>query len=591
MKEGMHLQETKGLEETVKPTKEVSEKQERKMEEFLCSQNKSLEDFKSKKIEESIQRNNPSGYCTIGLPTIEFPKFSGDGFDGWVYKCNEFFDLCKTPDDVKVKLASFHMDGKALRWHKKKMEQSPITKWEDYTRQMKLKFGAKIQGSGIETRETDATPLIDTKRPRRRICEFKGNSGEEIPKLKESHPRFGPFYCNKETKESSRFLSLSKEEAWEHLLKKSPARAAVTIEIYTSAMRKIEEEARATYDGGVVDHLSGPEFRWMMIKDGCLFLQLVLCVLGGGQQLGYPPDHIISGQKKNYKDIKELIEAMFFVGNQIPFTVLKELMKQSYFKNVIKKWKWEQPSDLCRTALYELLLLPAQEVHDSRKVFASRFNWLQQQQPSDLLHGLQLLILGPKYEGEEEEEEEEKDLEAQHDIDNKISWSATELRKVGIHFRRLNRSNGSRGIRFTNSIWRCKAYPILYLPHFYVGDDTELMFQNLRRYEISQKLDQSKQEVSTYLLFMSELIRTPGDAKLIRSHGIIQGTFKHNLELPRILRGLDLDGSYNKNLRRVKLQTNDYSPPLWTKYWQIVSFVFILTILQTVYSILQFYRG
>ncbi|CAA3015776.1 Hypothetical predicted protein [Olea europaea subsp. europaea] len=321
-----------------------------------------------------------------------------------------------------------------------------------------------------------------------------------------------------------------------------------------SAMRKIEEEARATYDDGVVDHLPGPEFRWMMIKDGCFFLQLVLYVLGGAQQLGYPPDHAIFGQKTNYKDIKEWIEDKFFVGNQIPFAVLKELMKQSYFKNVIEKGKWEQPSDLCRTALYELLLLPAQEVPDSRKVFASRVNWLQQQQPSDLFHGLQSLLLGSNYEGREEEEEEEKDLEAQHDIDNKISWSATELRKVGIHFRRLNRANGSIGIIFTNSMWHCKAYPILYLPHFLVGDDTELMFQNLRRYEISQKLDQSKQEVSTYLLFMSELIHTPGDAKLIRSRGIIQGTFKHNLELPRILRGLHLDGSYNKNLRCVKLQ-------------------------------------
>ncbi|CAA3029128.1 Hypothetical predicted protein [Olea europaea subsp. europaea] len=581
MEEGMHLQETKGLEETVKSLKEVSEKHEKTMEEFLSSQNKSLEDFISTKIEESIQRNNPSRYCTTGLPTTEFPKFSGDGFDEWVYKCNKFFDLYKTSDDVKVKLASIHMDGKALRWHKK-MEQSPVTTWENYTHKMELKFGHKIHGSGMEKkpRETDT---IDTKRPRRRICKLEENNGEEISKLNE---RFGPIYCNDESS-NLRF----RDAAWQHLLKNSPDRAAVTTEIYMSAMRKIEEEARATYDDGVVDHLSGPEFRWMMIKDGCFFLQLVLYVLGGAQQLGYPPDHSIFCQKTNYKDIEEWIEAMFFVGNQIPFAVLKELMKQSYFKNVIEKGKWEQPSDLGRTALYELLLLPAQEVPDSRKVFASRVNWLQQQQASDLLHGLQLLILGPKYEGEAEEEEEEKDLEAQHDIDNKISWSATELRKVGIHFRRLNRANGSRGIIFTNSMWRCKAYPILYLPHFLVGDDTELMFQNLRRYEISQKLDQSKQEVSTYLLFMSELIRTPGDAKLIRSRGIIQGTFKHNLELPRILRRLDLDGSYNKNLRRVKLQINDYSPPLWTKYWQIVSFVFILTILQTVYSILQFYRG
>ncbi|CAA3023601.1 Hypothetical predicted protein [Olea europaea subsp. europaea] len=379
-------------------------------------------------------------------------------------------------------------------------------------------------------------------------------------------------------------------------------------------MRKIEKEARATYDDGEVDHLSGPEFRWMMIKDGCLFLQLVLCVLGGAQQLGYPPGHILFGQKKNnkYKDIKEWIEAMFFVGNQIPLIVLKELMKQSYFRNVIEKWKWEEPSDLCRTALYQLLLLPAQETHHSRplqqslseKVFASRVNWLQQQQPSDLLHGLQLLILGPicdEEKEEEEEEEEEKDLEGQHElsnlqdaanIDDKTSSSATELRKVGIHFRTLRRGYGSRGISFTNSMWRCKAYPILYLPPFLVGDDTELMFQCLRHYEISQKLDKSKHEVSSYLLFMSELIRTPDDAKLFGSKGIIQAnSLKHKLKLPGILRRLAPEESYNQNLRHVKLQISDYSQPLWTKYWQIISFAFAVTVLQTVYTILPYYKS
>ncbi|CAA3023599.1 Hypothetical predicted protein [Olea europaea subsp. europaea] len=132
-------------------------------------------------------------------------------------------------------------------------------------------------------------------------------------------------------------------------------------------MKKIEKEARATYDDGAVDHLSGPEFRWMMIKDCCLFLQLVLYVLGGAQQLGYPPGHIIFSQKKNnrYRDITEWIEVIFFVGNQIPLIVLKELIKQSYFRNVIEKGKWEEPLDLCSTTLYQLLLLPAQETHDS----------------------------------------------------------------------------------------------------------------------------------------------------------------------------------------------------------------------------------
>ncbi|XP_022868718.1 uncharacterized protein LOC111388263 [Olea europaea var. sylvestris] len=194
----------------MKPLKEVSEKYEKKMEEFLYGQNKSLEDLSnhvssliSTKIGESIERNNPSPCCTAGLPAVEFPKFSGDGFDEWVYKCNELFDLYKTTDDVKVELASIHIDGKALQWHRVKIELSPVMKWEDYTHQMGLKFGAKIHGSGMEneSRETNTTPLNNTKWPRRRICKLRGTSDEESPKLKESYPRFGPFYRNGKSSE------------------------------------------------------------------------------------------------------------------------------------------------------------------------------------------------------------------------------------------------------------------------------------------------------------------------------------------------------------------------------------------------------
>ncbi|CAA2940141.1 Hypothetical predicted protein [Olea europaea subsp. europaea] len=120
------------------------------------------------------------------------------------------------------------MGGKALHRHKKKMKLSSITKWENYTHQMGLKFRALGSGMENEHRETDATPLINTKGPRRRIYKLRGASDEEIPKLKEPRPRFGPFYCNEE----SSSLSSIKEMAWQHFLKNYLNRAAETIENY-----------------------------------------------------------------------------------------------------------------------------------------------------------------------------------------------------------------------------------------------------------------------------------------------------------------------------------------------------------------------
>ncbi|KAK4425320.1 hypothetical protein Salat_1726000 [Sesamum alatum] len=121
-------------------------------------------------------------------------------------------------------------------------------------------------------------------------------------------------------------------------------------------------------------------------------------------------------------------------------------------------------------------------------------------------------------------------------------------------------------------------------------DDTELMFKSLRNYEISQKLGARKREVCSYIRFMSELIPTPDDAKLIADKGIIQGNLKHKHKLPGILRGLASRDNYNQNLRVVKLKISDYSPPIWKKYWHIISFGLILTLLQTVYTILPYYK-
>lgn len=108
-----------------------------------------------------------------------------------------------------------------------------------------------------------------------------------------------------------------------------------------------------------------PESRWWWInrfvlsfKDGCLFLQMGLFILGRSKQLGYPPDDELFGKKHNSKEMTRWIKSMFFVGNQIPFLVLKELMKQHFFQNVIKEGKGDEfPSDLSKRVLHRFLLL------------------------------------------------------------------------------------------------------------------------------------------------------------------------------------------------------------------------------------------
>ncbi|KAK4413519.1 hypothetical protein Salat_2764500 [Sesamum alatum] len=54
----------------------------------------------------NFQTSQQQGYQ---IPTkcskVEFPKFDGDDLRGWVFRCEQCFEVDDTPLDVKVKLA------------------------------------------------------------------------------------------------------------------------------------------------------------------------------------------------------------------------------------------------------------------------------------------------------------------------------------------------------------------------------------------------------------------------------------------------------------------------------------------------------
>jgi len=60
---------------------------------------------------------------------VDFPKFEGYDVQGWVYKCESFFGIDGTPDNAKVRVASIHLDGKALLWHQSFMRAVVPGQW------------------------------------------------------------------------------------------------------------------------------------------------------------------------------------------------------------------------------------------------------------------------------------------------------------------------------------------------------------------------------------------------------------------------------------------------------------------------------
>jgi hypothetical protein len=47
---------------------------------------------------------------------LDIPRFDGSDPLGWIFKINQFFDYHLTPDDQRLRIASFYMEGEALTW-------------------------------------------------------------------------------------------------------------------------------------------------------------------------------------------------------------------------------------------------------------------------------------------------------------------------------------------------------------------------------------------------------------------------------------------------------------------------------------------
>nr|GEY38514.1 hypothetical protein [Tanacetum cinerariifolium] len=77
-------------------------------------------------------RNNRS----LRIGKIDFPKFSGDDVEGWVYRCEHFNAMDETPEGMKLRYAVVHLEGDALQWHRAYLRTRNATvaeiQWDEY---------------------------------------------------------------------------------------------------------------------------------------------------------------------------------------------------------------------------------------------------------------------------------------------------------------------------------------------------------------------------------------------------------------------------------------------------------------------------
>ncbi|KAK0603548.1 hypothetical protein LWI29_006160 [Acer saccharum] len=86
-------------------------------------------------------QTNPANNSTDHHLKLSFPKFNGDDPTGWIYKAEQYFDFKNIVPVQQVQLASFHLEGIALQWHRWLMKfRGPLT-WDEFTKAVLHRFG------------------------------------------------------------------------------------------------------------------------------------------------------------------------------------------------------------------------------------------------------------------------------------------------------------------------------------------------------------------------------------------------------------------------------------------------------------------
>jgi hypothetical protein len=176
--------------------------------------------------------------------------------------------------------------------------------------------------------------------------------------------------------------------------------------------------------------------------------------------------------------------------------------------------------------------------------------------------------------------------------------SATELEQSGIRFAR-SFTRSLHDIHFDRGVLR--------IPELAVDETTEHKLFSLMAFE-RLHADADANEVTAYVFFMDNVIKSAADAKLLSSRGVIWNGLGDNKAVAKMFNRLAHKAVLDKRspLRAVHGEVNAYREKRWNEWrasliqnhagnpWGIISliaavFLLVLTVVQTVYTVLPYY--
>jgi len=73
---------------------------------------------------------------------LDFLPFDGEDPAGWIYKIEQYFPLNQILEDLKVHMATFHLDHEALQWNQWYSKTHPNPSWDEFTQKLLIHFGS-----------------------------------------------------------------------------------------------------------------------------------------------------------------------------------------------------------------------------------------------------------------------------------------------------------------------------------------------------------------------------------------------------------------------------------------------------------------
>ncbi|KAH0737522.1 hypothetical protein KY290_036227 [Solanum tuberosum] len=74
---------------------------------------------------------------------IDLPKFDGQHAESWVFQANQYFDVYGIPDENRLNLASFYLEGTARDWYQWMHKNHQLIGWDHFTNALVVRFGSK----------------------------------------------------------------------------------------------------------------------------------------------------------------------------------------------------------------------------------------------------------------------------------------------------------------------------------------------------------------------------------------------------------------------------------------------------------------